>query len=358
MKLAVLYAGQGAQHPGMGKEFYEASPAFRAAFDSAALDFDLHRVCFEDPDGVLNQTEYTQPCMVAFACGVTAVLAEKGVKPAYLAGLSLGEYSALQAAGVFTAKQAIELTAFRGKAMAEAAKGLDCGMTAVLGLDREKLSACCEQAAETGRVQICNYNCPGQLVIGGEKAAVEQAAALAKEAGARRCIPLKVSGPFHTKLMAPAGDALAQRFAPETPFWHRLLIGYDVTDELFGITIARPGSLNPYYTYGAILLAAPAWASGTALGIIAGNLLPLRVVSALSVALYGMFLAIIIPPARKDRIVAVLVVISFALSFLCSYLPGISALSEGTRTILLTVAISGAAAVLFPVRQEENEDDA
>ena len=142
--------------------------------------------------------------------------------------------------------------------------------------------------------------------------------------------------------------ALAQRFAPETPFWHRLLIGYDVTDELFGITIARPGNLNPYYTYGAILLAAPAWASGTALGIIAGNLLPLRVVSALSVALYGMFLAI----------VAVLVVISFALSFLCSYLPGISALSEGTRTILLTVAISGAAAVLFPVRQEENEDDA
>ena len=88
-------------------------------------------------------------------------------------------------------------------------------MTAVLGLDREKLPACCEQAAETGCVQICNYNCPGQLVIGGEKAAVEQAAALAKEAGARRCIPLKVSGPFHTKLMAPAGDALAQRFAGE-----------------------------------------------------------------------------------------------------------------------------------------------
>ena len=219
MKLAVLYAGQGAQHPGMGKEFYEASPAFRAAFDSAALDFDLHRVCFEDPDGVLNQTEYTQPCMVAFACGVTAVLAEKGVKPAYLAGLSLGEYSALQAAGVFTAKQAIELTAFRGKAMAEAAKGLACGMTAVLGLDREKLSACCEQAAETGCVQICNYNCPGQLVIGGDKAAVDKAAELALAAGARRCLPLNVSGPFHTSLMHPAGDALrekckAVRFAP------------------------------------------------------------------------------------------------------------------------------------------------
>ena len=152
--------------------------------------------------------------------------------------------------------------------------------------------------------------------------------------------------------------ALAQRFAPGTPFWHRLVIGYDVTDELFGITIARPGSLNPCYTYGAILLAAPAWASGTALGIVAGNLLPLRAVSALSVALYGMFLAIIIPPARKDKGVAVLVAISFALSFTCNYLPGISALSDGTRTILLTVLISSAAAVLFPVKDQEAEHDA
>ena len=104
MKLAILYAGQGSQHPGMGKEFYEASSAFRAAFDAADLPFDLHRVCFDDTDGVLNQTEYTKPCMVAFACGVSAVLAEQGVKPAYVAGLSLGEYSALEAAGVFTAK--------------------------------------------------------------------------------------------------------------------------------------------------------------------------------------------------------------------------------------------------------------
>ena len=216
MKLAVLYAGQGAQHPGMGRDFYEASPAFRAAFDSAELDFDLHRVCFEDPDGVLNQTEYTQPCMVAFACGVTAVLAEKGVQPAYAAGLSLGEYSALEAAGVFTAKQAIELTAYRGKAMADAAKGIDCGMTAVLSLDRNTLAQCCKQAAELGCVQICNYNCPGQLVIGGEKAAVDKASELAKQAGARRCISLKVSGPFHTRLMAPAGDALAKRFEAES----------------------------------------------------------------------------------------------------------------------------------------------
>ena len=149
--------------------------------------------------------------------------------------------------------------------------------------------------------------------------------------------------------------ALAQRFSPETPFFHRLLIGYDVTDELFGITIARPGYLTPCYTYGAILLAAPAWAIGTALGIVAGNALPLRVVSALSVALYGMFLAIIIPPARKDRVVAALVLLSFVLSFACSYLPGVAALSDGTRTILLTVLISCGAAVLFPVTPEAPE---
>lgn len=149
--------------------------------------------------------------------------------------------------------------------------------------------------------------------------------------------------------------ALAQRFAPGTPFFHRLLIGYDVTDELFGITISRPGALNPYYTYGAILLAAPAWAMGTALGIMAGNLLPLRVVSALSVALYGMFLAIIIPPARQNRVVAALVLLSFAVSYACGVLPGIRALSEGTRTILLTVLLSAGAAVLFPIPVEEEE---
>lgn len=150
--------------------------------------------------------------------------------------------------------------------------------------------------------------------------------------------------------------ALAQRFAPGTPFFHRLIIAYDVTDELFGITISRPGCLNPFYTYGAILLAAPAWAFGTAFGIMAGNTLPLRAVSALSVALYGMFLAIIIPPARKNKVVAVLIVISFALSFFGSYVPGISALSDGTRTILLTVLISAAAAILFPVKNTQEEE--
>ena len=212
MKLGFLYAGQGSQHPGMGADLYEAFPAFRAVLDSAEVDFDLKEVSFRDSQGVLNQTRYTQPCMVAFAAGLTAVLKEQGVVPAAAAGLSLGEYSALHAAGVFDAATAVKLVAFRGKAMEEAAAGRPSAMMAVLGLDRAPLQAACAQASELGCVVIANYNCPGQLVIGGEKAAVEKAAALAKEAGARRCLPLKVSGPFHTPLMAPAGDALAKHF--------------------------------------------------------------------------------------------------------------------------------------------------
>lgn len=149
--------------------------------------------------------------------------------------------------------------------------------------------------------------------------------------------------------------ALSQRFAPEMPFYHRLLIGTAVTDEIFGITIARPGQIDPYYTYGAILTSVIPWAAGTSLGIVMGNMLPARAVSALSVALYGMFLAIIMPPARKNRVVAGLVVLGFALSLAASLLPGLSELSSGTRTILLTVALSGAAAVLFPVGEGRKE---
>ena len=145
--------------------------------------------------------------------------------------------------------------------------------------------------------------------------------------------------------------AMSQRLEPGLSLGHRLLMGFDITDELFGIAIARPGYLNPYYTYGA--MAMPGWSIGTSLGIIAGNILPERVVSALSVALFGMFLAVIIPPARKNKVVAVLVALSFVASFACSVLPWISTLSDGTRTIILTVVISAGAALLFPVPKEK-----
>ena len=147
--------------------------------------------------------------------------------------------------------------------------------------------------------------------------------------------------------------SLSQKFSPDTPLIHRLLVGYDVTDELFGIAISRPGYLDPLYSYGAFIPAIPGWALGTAIGVTAGSILPARVVSALSVALFGMFLAIIVPPARKNRAVLLCVLVSFALSGLFAVLPVVKALSEGMRTILLTIVIASAAALLFPVADEE-----
>lgn len=146
--------------------------------------------------------------------------------------------------------------------------------------------------------------------------------------------------------------ALSQRLSSQLPIGHRLLIGYSVTDELFGISIAQETPLDPRYCYGAYLVAIPCWATGTALGVIAGNLLPARIVSALSVALFGMFLAVIVPPARKNKIVALFVLLGFGLSFAAAKLPLVSSLSGGTRTILLTVLLSAIAAALFPVREE------
>ena len=210
--IAFVYAGQGSQKVGMGRDLYEAYPAFRAVFDSAPVDFDLKSLCFEGPEERLNRTRYTQPCLLAFAIGVTRLLYDRGIRPQAAAGLSLGEYSALYAAGVLDEKTAIKTVSLRGRAMEEAAGNLSCGMTAVLGLEREKLESACREAAALGTVQICNYNCPGQLVISGEKAAVDRAGELAKELGAKRCMPLRVSGPFHTALMAPAGEALAAHF--------------------------------------------------------------------------------------------------------------------------------------------------
>jgi len=144
--------------------------------------------------------------------------------------------------------------------------------------------------------------------------------------------------------------ALSQRFSPETPFFHRFIVGFGVTDELFGIAISRE-KYRPSFSYGAMLISIPLWSLGTYLGVLAGNHLPVRIVSALSVALYGMFIAIIIPPAKKNTTIKIAVLFSFALSYLCSILPLISSLSSGTRTIILTVLISSIVAILKPIKE-------
>ena len=162
MKLAFVYAGQGSQFAGMGKDLYEAYPAARAVFDNFPADFDLKTVCFEDPDGVIGRTRYTQPCMLAMAMAITDILAEQGVRPEMAAGLSLGEYGALYAAGVFDQHTAAELIGFRGRAMEQASEGVESGMTAILGLDRELVQKACEQAAGLGPVFPANYNCPAR----------------------------------------------------------------------------------------------------------------------------------------------------------------------------------------------------
>lgn len=149
--------------------------------------------------------------------------------------------------------------------------------------------------------------------------------------------------------------ALSQRFSPHTGFFHRLLVGFGITDEIFGISVGREGYTEPFYHYGAMCVAIPSWGAGTACGILAGNILPDRLVSALSVALFGMFLAIIIPSAKKNTIILAVVLVSFLFSFLAEILPLFSALSGGEKTILLTVVISSAAAALFPVKYEEED---
>ena len=141
---------------------------------------------------------------------------------------------------------------------------------------------------------------------------------------------------------------LSQKFSPNASVWHRIAVGFDVTDEIFGISVARKGELNPYYNYGAMSVALPGWSVGTALGVMAGSILPGNVVSALSVALYGMFLAIIMPPSKENHVIARLVGISFLASFVLSVIA--ADISEGTRTILLTVVIAGTAAYLYPVK--------
>lgn len=152
--------------------------------------------------------------------------------------------------------------------------------------------------------------------------------------------------------------ALSQKLSPKTPLYKRLMIGFCITDEVFGVSVSKPLYLNPTYTFGAFLVAWPCWALGTTFGVIAGNILPVQAVSALSVALYGMFLAVIIPPARQNKVVCILIITSFIVSFIATYAPILSSMADGIRTIILTVAISVFAAIVFPVTKDGKESSA
>ena len=149
--------------------------------------------------------------------------------------------------------------------------------------------------------------------------------------------------------------SLSQKLSPKTGIGHRMLIGWYVTDEVFGVSISAPGHLNPFYTYGAISLACPGWAIGTCLGVIVGNILPASLVSALSVGLYGMFIAIFVPPSKTSKVIGGLVLVSMALSFAFNRIPVFDGVSSGIKTIILTVAISAAAALLFPIREVKKD---
>lgn len=212
-KIGFVYAGQGSQVVGMGKSFYDNYQVARDVFDNIDLDIDIKKLCFEGPLEELSKTSNTQPCMVAVAVVATKLLKENGVVPDYVAGLSLGEYSALNASGVLDDQMAINLVRFRGQAMERAAIGIESKMIAIIGLDRELLNEAVDEASNLGVVSIANYNCPGQLVIGGEANAVTKASELAIEKGARRAIPLNTSGPFHTSLLVPASLELKEKFA-------------------------------------------------------------------------------------------------------------------------------------------------
>lgn len=207
-KIAFLYPGQGAQEVGMAKDFYENSPEAAAVFDKASemLDLDFRKLCFEEND-LLDKTEYTQAAMVTACLAITRELEKRGLRPDMTAGLSLGEYCAIAAAGGMRNMDAVRVVRSRGIFMEHAAPKGTGAMAAVLGLDSDSV----EKAVEgIEGVFIANYNCPGQIVITGEAEAVEKAKGILKEAGARRVLPLNVSGPFHSPMMKPAGDALSE----------------------------------------------------------------------------------------------------------------------------------------------------
>ena len=207
-KIAFIFPGQGAQKAGMGKDFYENSKTAAEVIDRASelLGLDMKALCFEEND-LLDQTEYTQAALVTVCMAMEKVLRERGLAPDVTAGLSLGEYCAIASAGGMSTENAITTVRKRGILMQNAVPGGQGAMAAVLGLDAGKIE---EVLADRSGVMIANYNCPGQIVITGWKEDVEQAADALKEAGAKRVLPLNVSGPFHSSLLEQAGEELGK----------------------------------------------------------------------------------------------------------------------------------------------------
>ncbi len=213
MKLGFVYSGQGSQKVGMGKDLYAENEIFKSVFD--LLSKEKQEIAFNGPMEDLSKTINTQGIMTAFAVGVTEMLKADGINPEMAMGLSLGEYSALYSAGVFNKEQVIDIINYRAKEMTKAADGLICKMAAILQLDKETIEECCKTVNTQGIVSVANINCPGQIVISGQRAAVEKAAELCKEKGARRVVFLETEGAFHTSLMSPAHKALKERFETE-----------------------------------------------------------------------------------------------------------------------------------------------
>ncbi|ALF22343.1 ACP S-malonyltransferase [Fusobacterium animalis] len=209
-KIAFVYPGQGTQYVGMGKELYEKNKRAKELFDKIfnSLDIDLKKVMFEGPEDLLKRTDYTQPAIVSLSLVLTELLKEKGIEPDYVAGHSVGEFAAFGGANYLSIEDAVKLVAARGRIMREVAEKVNGSMAAVLGMNAEKIKEVLKSV--DGVVEAVNFNEPNQTVIAGSKEAVEKACVVLKEAGAKRAIPLAVSGPFHSSLMKEAGEKLKE----------------------------------------------------------------------------------------------------------------------------------------------------